>query len=397
MKWWLIATWIGWSAIAHAQASDEGLALPDVRVHGFVSEGGFLSTDNDYIGKSSRGTLEFFEAAINAQTDLSDKLHVGLQLFSQDEGAQNDSTPRLDWGFLDYHWRRELGIRAGRVRIPFGLYNEYIDIDSSRVPILLPQSVYPLTERTVLNSQTGFLVYGDLPLCHFGSLEYQAYGGELSTPLAPGQDANSSRLYQIDSKYIYGGQLFWHPPVDGLRVGAGLDEYINLAPALTQLFIMEGVVPPTFDGNVIGSIRPANFWIASAEYMVDDWQFAAEYSRWFERARFDPVVLPAATSDNERFYGLAAYHINDELAASAYYSVLYTDVNDRSGSNKMAFPSKYDAWSRDAAATLRWDVNDHWLWKAEAHFIDGAAYVSATQPMPARYWGMFLVRTTVTF
>jgi hypothetical protein len=50
------------------------------------------------------------------------------------------------------------------------------------------------------------------------------------------------------------------------------------------------------------------------------------------------------------------------------------------------------------AASLRFDVNDHWLWKLEGHFIDGAAELDSTyNPNPKRYWGMFLLRTTVTF
>ena len=115
-------------------------AEPNLQLHGFISEGGFVSTDNDFIGHSSRGSLEFFQGAVNVSSELGDKLHAGLQLFSQDEGNSNDATPRLDWAFLDYRYQPWLGLRAGRVRIPFGLYNDYIDIDAARLQILLPQS-----------------------------------------------------------------------------------------------------------------------------------------------------------------------------------------------------------------------------------------------------------------
>ena len=63
---------------------------------------------------------------------------------------------------------------------------------------------------------------------------------------------------------------------------------------------------------------------------------------------------------------------------------------------KYADPS--DGFQRDLAATLRLDVNDHWLWKLEAHFMDGAASLpSEFNTHPDRYWGLFLIRTTVTF
>ena len=31
----------------------------------------------------------------------------------------------MDWAFLDYQWRPWLGLRAGIIKMPFGLYNEY--------------------------------------------------------------------------------------------------------------------------------------------------------------------------------------------------------------------------------------------------------------------------------
>ena len=44
------------------------------------------------------------------------------------------------------------------IRLPFGLYNDINDIDAARVPILLPQSIYPATSRDYLLAQTGFLL-----------------------------------------------------------------------------------------------------------------------------------------------------------------------------------------------------------------------------------------------
>ena len=55
-------------------------------------------------------------------------------------------------------------------------------------------------------------------------------------------------------------------------------------------------------------------------------------------------------------------------------------------------------FQRDLAATFRLDINDYWLWKLEGHFIDGTADLQATlNPNPERYWGLFLLRTSVTF
>jgi hypothetical protein len=64
----------------------------------------------------------------------------------------------------------------------------------------------------------------------------------------------------------------------------------------------------------------------------------------------------------------------------------------------MQFAKPYLAYQRDLAVTLRYDVNDAWLWKLEGHFMDGAAALDAAlNPNPKRYWGLFLLRTTVSF
>jgi hypothetical protein len=153
----------------------------EVDIHGFVSGGGLVTTSNDYIGDSSRGSVELFESGINFSTQATERLHMGLQVFTRDVGALRDA-PGLDWAFLDYRWRPYLGLRCGVIKMPFGLYNEYVDIDSARVPVLLPQGVYPLRNRDVLLSHTGVSLYGEQRLGGAGSLEYQAGWGRSRFP-----------------------------------------------------------------------------------------------------------------------------------------------------------------------------------------------------------------------
>ncbi len=386
-------------AVARVAAADP--TPPEI--HGFVSEGAFVSTDNDYIGNSSRGSLELFEAGLNVSTEVADRLRFGLQVFGRDEGTLKDLPPRLDWAFLDYRWKRWLGLRAGITKMPFGLYNEYQDIDSARLPILLPQGVYSLRNRSALLAQTGFLLYGNQPLGEGGELDYQAWLGTLNVP-QNALELGGASLDSIDTKYVTGAQLWWHPPVDGLKVGGtylrtSIDFHLTLDPANIQLLEMLGIEPPTFDGKVLVAQRPVTGWVASAEYQHEDWLFAAEYSRFSTRQVTSiPVVLPTTEDTSERFYGLVAYRLSPCFETGGYYSVTYANVDDRHGHDKKRFGDPWDAWQRDAATTLRFDVNSHWLWKLEAHFIDGAADIDLTvDPHPVRYWGLLLLRTTVTF
>jgi len=374
-----------------------------IQIHGFASEGAFLSTANDYIGVSSRGSVDLFEAGINFSKEVTDNLRVGFQLYGRDVGHFRDLPPRLDWAYFDYRWKPWLGLRGGIIKMPFGLYNEYEDVDSARLSILLPQSVYPIRNRSALLAQTGFALYGNRSLGSAGDLDYQAWLGTLDIP----ENAlilSGATLDDIDTKYVTGAQVFWNTPVEGLRVGGtflrtSIDFDITLDPATVQALVAAGLVPADFDGRVVIAQRPDQLWIGSAEYTHGDWLFAAEYSRWKKHQETTlPDLIPTFDEDGERFYGMVARRLSPAVAVGGYYSVFDADAHDRGGHDATKFPEPFYAFQRDLAVTARFDVNDHWLWKVEAHFIDGVADLDLTlNPSPERYWGLFLVKTTVTF
>jgi hypothetical protein len=371
------------------------------QIHGFVSEGGFVSTANDYIGSSSNASLKFFEAGINVSLEPVDQLRVGLQLVFRSVGVVSENTPRVDWALVDYRLKPWLGLRAGLIKMPLGLYNEYVDIDAARTAILLPQSVYPIRNRDVLISHTGFAVYGNISIGPAGDLDYQIWLGTLTIPPSA-LELDRASLLSTETKYVTGGQLFWRAPLDGLRVGmsylrASIDFNILLDAGVVAELVMAGLLPAMHDGKLVISQSPASFWVASAEYIRGDWLFAAEYSRWLKHQEASPMLIPTLDDDAERFYAMATYRLSSYFEVGTYYSVIHNDVNDRKGeSSKFAKPLL--AFQRDIAASLRLDVNDYWLWKVEAHLIDGVADLLTTEnPHPKRYWGLFLLKTTVTF
>jgi hypothetical protein len=143
---------------------------------------------------------------------------------------------------------------------------------------------------------------------------------------------------------------------------------------------------------------PTTFWVGSAEYLVGDWLFAAEYMRALKLQKASlPELIPMLDEDSERFYLMITCRLSSLLELGTYFSVVHADVNDRRGRSD-SFETEAAAFQRDVAASVRLDVNEHWLWKLEGHFIDGFAELSASQnPSPKRRWGLFLLRTTVTF
>ncbi len=235
-----------------AKADDAtGRGLP-VDIHGFVSQGYMLTSENNYLTYSRRGSAEFTEVGLNFTKTLGDDFRVGMQLFTRDLGPVGNYKPQFDWFYLDYHFRDWLGLRAGRTKLPFGLYNEDSDIDQARVPILLPQSVYPIASRDFLLAQTGLELYGRVPIGVAGTLDYRLYGGTIfldSTALA----LAGATIREIDVPYLAGGRLMWETPLDGLRAGGSLqalriDLDLAFSPALVAALKQENLVPATYNG-----------------------------------------------------------------------------------------------------------------------------------------------------
>jgi hypothetical protein len=373
-------------------------ALFPLDVHAFVSQGFLLSTGNNYLARSKDGSFEFTEAAINFTKSVTDDLRLGMQLFSRKVGPTGSYAPYFDWYYLDYHVADWLGIRAGRTKIPFGLYNESNDVDAGHVPVLLPQSLYPSHHREILLAVTGGELYGNFRLGALGQLEYRAYGGTFSLD-ALGLTKPNVTIRDVKTHYLAGGRLMWLTPLDGLQVGASFQklryEFTSvLDPAVTDLFVMLGLAPMGFDG-VVKLDFPIQLWVASAEYAVGDLLVAAEYGRWWADLKSSvPTLIPSAGPVNERYYVMGSYRFLPWLTPGVYYSGYYEDREHREGRAK---------YSHDFAATLRFDFNAFWLLKLEAHLMRGTAALDEALnggkelKTLERDWALFLVKTTAYF
>jgi hypothetical protein len=358
----------------HAARADE----EPVEVHGFASQGALLSTDNNYLARSARGSLEFSEAGLNVSKQLDDRLRIGVQLFTHDLGPVGDYQARFDWFGLDYRWRDWLGMRAGRVKVPYGLYNDTSDVDAAHTVALLPQAIYNAGNRDALLAQTGIELYGYKFLGESGgALDYRAFGGTIYVD--PTESATSS-VGSIDVPYVVGGRLMWETPLDGLRFGASA-----LALELDAQFTTQGVPEP-----IPLDLRIA-LWVASVEYHNGPMFFASEVAQWHSKLRSPIANLD---QDDARGYGLAGYRVNPWLQLAGYYSIYYPNTDVREGRESRQY---------DGALTMRFDITPHWIVKLEGHDMRGTAALSPqlnanvpTSQLVNRWW-LAVAKTTVYF
>jgi hypothetical protein len=377
LAFWLVAV-----RGAAAEIGPEG-GLLSVDVHAFVGQGFILTTSNDYLAPDTKhGSFQLSDVGINFTKGVTDKLRLGVQFFAQDFGSAGNYTARVDWAYVDYRWQDWLGFRAGRLKIPFGFYNEVNDIDAARVPILLPQSVYPLQTRSFLFAQTGTELYGFARARPVGAVDYRLYGGTIFLDPAIAIPPGSTVQLQLNVPYVVGGRLLWETPLDGLRFAGSL-QALHLD---TTAFI-----PNTMP---IGIRNQSLLWVLSADYSFHDFAVTAEYSRWHTK---QDSALPSSNFTNlsERGYAMVSYRETTWLQTGAYYSIFFPDVHNREGrANRQ----------HDVAVTVRFDINTHWLVKLEGHYMAGTAGLGSpvrVDPQPLsqldRYWGVFLAKTTAYF
>jgi hypothetical protein len=388
LPWWITAALGVATCLVASNAGAVDIGSEDsaasVEVHAFVSQGFIYTTNgNNYLATdTTHGSFQFSEIGINFTKSLTDRLRVGLQLFAQDLGPTGNYNVKADWFYLDYRLTDWLGFRAGRVKIPFGLYNEINDIDSARNAVLLPQSVYPEQNINYLLAQTGAELYGYANLHGAGALDYRAYSGTIFVDTAT-PPSSQFQIQSFNVPYVAGGRLLWETPLEGLRVGGSL-QALRLDTTL-----LEGT-------NSVTLQIPATLWVGSVEYAAGDLLLAAEYSRWYVGAESsNPSIFPQTpTIASERAYAMATYRASKWLQPGAYYSILFPDVDHRDGREN---------FQHDIATTLRMDINRHWLVKLEGHYMFGTAGLDPTlnnnTPLTSlnQAWEAMFVKTTAYF
>lgn len=139
----------------------------DWQVHGFLGQGFTYTDHNQVFGSSNDASLDFREMGVNGSVKLLPNLLISAQGLYRDTGASDRQATRLDFAQMDYSVplldsALVMGVRGGRVKIPFGLYNDTRDVVWTRPSVLLPQSIYfdTLALRQAMIAADGGIVYG---------------------------------------------------------------------------------------------------------------------------------------------------------------------------------------------------------------------------------------------
>jgi hypothetical protein len=114
----------------------------EIQFRGFASfvGGSTLSSDDTLYGYDD--TLNFrHESLMALQVDakLDQKLKATMQVIGR---GQNSYDPVIEWAYLTYDISENLQVSAGRIRIPFYRYSDFIDVGYAYNWLSVPQTVY---------------------------------------------------------------------------------------------------------------------------------------------------------------------------------------------------------------------------------------------------------------
>jgi hypothetical protein len=393
-----------------------------IAIHGSISATGAYSGDYDYYGD----TADHFdviaqELTLNGSYRFDNGLRAAAQIYSYELAGYDELT--LDFASLDYSFNDYIGVRAGRNKLPMGLYGEAQDLDQIRTFASLPLDFYVRAARPFTAGYNGLGLYGNASLGKAGSLEYQLFGGWASNVKgeAPASKATAglTAADHADLDTLVGGALVWNTPVEGLklsatrvvvdvtihthlqtRAGLAATGFETPAPAQIDFFYGAGTWDNSglFAGTKGTVINEGTIDVFSFEYTHDKWVAVGEYKRQTSDVK---VSLPAlgvnavAEGKELSWYLQLTYQATEKLGVGAYYSQVDGDPD-----NLDARDDKYTS-SNDLAVAASYALTSNWLIKLEAHALDGLARLSsagdrnigATDPT----WNLFIVKTTFSF
>ena len=120
----------------------------EITLNGFASIVGGVTTSSDDTLYGYDQDIDFSQGslfAIQASADLGDSLTATVQLLARGE---NDWDPDFEWAYIAYDASDNLRVLAGRQRVPFYMYSDFLDVSYAYPWITPPEGVYSVAFDT---------------------------------------------------------------------------------------------------------------------------------------------------------------------------------------------------------------------------------------------------------
>jgi hypothetical protein len=347
------------SASAHAIQFD-GFFTVGAAIHDDDTNSA-TGSENRYIGSlGDRGITEdlTFETdtrfGLQISSDVSENMSVVAQLLGRGTNSNFDAI--VEWAYVDYEFADWISLRAGKVKQPVYLVNDYVEVGYAYPWIRPPVEVYYLNNP--LNTVNGAELLLSFPVGP-GTLSFQPYIGSNRDDIP-----NTGGVGYFEAENIYG--------IDVKYAGRGFTVHASNfkceVKTFGKLFGVEtayGPVDIDLEGTGDCDVTSAGLNLDIANVVV--------YAEWQERTTTETLSRPFG--DQDAWYATLGYRIGKWLPHITYATIDGTASTVTPGAvtgaalppNGINFPI---AVQTSITAGLRYEVNDSAALKFEYAVVD---------------------------
>ncbi len=383
--------------------------------NGVFTQGLFHTDDNNIYGKSEDDvSFDFTEFSLNGNYNFPNNIRVAGQAIYRHAGATFDGI-NIDYLLFDMQlFRKEQllsGLRFGRIKQVYGLFNDARDIAFTRPSIFLSGLYQDTLIRDTVVSSDGISFYSSY-FSKFGEWEFEINYGE--TP-----DENLSNLvnffgngFDPDAlKYLF-YRLKFQTLDANLLVGFGggvTDSFGGSIPLnINQLIpsLPFSVDPVSLDFDLDS---PSRFFFI--QYLFRDWLFTAEYSLYKNKSNDRALsgnattlailppnfldLIPGIDVATEPYYIQIDKVINKKWSMYIRHDSWVIDTNDRSGNSFEASGQglAHTRFTRMTGIGLEYSPEKNVMVRAEYHHVIGTSVLNPVENQgssfnSSKYWNI---------
>jgi hypothetical protein len=342
------------TAVAHPAAAQSGVA-ERLQIHGFLTQAAVSATDLQIHGiPADERTLDYRMAALQFRYGLSDNDNVVMQLGHRRLGQSMLTAQQEDLQLKYAFYQRRLGdfsVRAGRVPLPGGIFNETRDVGTLLPFYRAPASFY----------MEGIETIDGLVGSHYLSLGAWSVESAISVGgldvVVPVYSPEGGTLLEMRLKNVLGGELWLTTPLPGVRVGAFAQRW------------------DTEDGP------DQEEWL---------WSASAEGERGRATVRGEYRQMKIGTLEMTSYYGQASVRVIGGLHVNSQLERQESHVGTPVGT--MSYTG-----TRDAALGLSYELSPNVVFKFEGHDMKGSAFDSFVNPMQPATTKYYISSVSVSF
>lgn len=372
------------SLIGIALLSSQSFAQSDTfRWYGFFNQGYTHSSGNSFFGDSSNGSWEFTDIGLGASWRQQPRLLFSAQAIYRQAGNTTDDDVRLDYGLVDFtaisQMDQGLNLRAGRVKNPYGFYNETRDILSARPSVLLPESIYRDSLRDVFHTSDSVALSGYKQWSSaLVNLDLVA-GKPIMSDIARSEILGNNFSGSFNDEKVLLGRLMVEHPDSQLRYG------------ISKAVIEAGYTPAAGEAVLAGKIE-MDVTLLSIEKRYNDWTLTGEFL--FNNLDISGLSAPGfqKSLQEKSYYGQIGYRWSDSWESLIRYDTYYKDPDQKDNP---------DLYSKDLTVSTKYRHSARLTLAADLHYIEGTGWLPEADQQPGqqrdKYWTLLALQLSYTF